>query len=117
MRSGCGRPRAARWRSTSSMPATPLTRWPGSSPWLPRPTWLACGSGASRIRLLAEQSGLVGSPPSVTSDVLVDATDVFGVPQHHREGQVTAFEFDDGELELGGFGGQQRAQRAHGHVV
>jgi hypothetical protein len=32
----------------------------------------------------------------------VDAAGVFGVPQHHREGQVTAFEFDDGELALSG---------------
>ena len=63
------------------------------------------------------QAGAVRPPAAVTGDVLVDAEFVLGVPQHHAERQLAVVEFDDRELELGGFGGQQRAQRAHGHVV
>ena len=63
------------------------------------------------------QAGAVGPPVAVAGDVLVDAEVVLAVPQHHGERQFAVVEFDDRELELEGFGGQQRAQRAHGHVV
>ena len=52
------------------------------------------------------QAGAVGPPAAVAGDVLVDAEVVFGVPQHHGERQLAALEFDDRELEGGGFGGQ-----------
>src|SRR5262249_36873911 len=63
------------------------------------------------------RGGRVGGPPAVAGDVLVDAQGVLGLAQHHGERQLAVFELDDGQLELGGFGGQQRVQRAHGHVV
>jgi guanine deaminase len=66
---------------------------------------------------LDAEAGAVGAPAAVAGDVLVDAEVVLGLAEHHRERQLAVLEFDDGELELGRFGGQQRAQRAHGHVV
>ena len=74
-------------------------------------------SGPADPRSLAERGGAVGPPAAVAGDVLVDAEGVLGLAEHHGERQLAALELDDGELELGGFGGQQRAQRAHGHVV
>jgi guanine deaminase len=69
------------------------------------------------VRTLAERGGAVGVPPAVARDVLVDAELMFGLAEHHGERQLAVLELDDGELELGGFGGQQGAQRAHRHVV
>ena len=74
-------------------------------------------AGRRSVRAELSQGGAVGPPAAVAGDVRMDAAVVFGVPQHHGERQLAALEFDDRELELGGFGGQQRAQRAHGHVV
>ena len=73
------------------------------------------GRRSARARL--NLAGAVGPPAAVAGDVLVDAEVVLGVPQHHGERQLAVLQFDDRELELGRFGGQQRAQRAHGHVV
>jgi hypothetical protein len=56
-------------------------------------------------------------PAAVAGDVLVDALGVLGLAEHHGERQLAALKLDDGELEFRGFGGQQRAQRAHRHVV
>ena len=79
--------------------------------------WLRGQSGPPLIRSLAERGGTVSVPPAVAGDVLVDAQGVLGLAQHHGKRQLAALELDDGELELGGFGGQQGVQRAHGHVV
>ncbi len=82
------------------------------------------GRGSARAGLIPGtpakpegQAGAVRPPAAVAGDVLVDAEVVLGVAQHHGERQLAVVEFNDRELELEGFGGQQCAQRAHGHVV
>jgi len=66
---------------------------------------------------LCPEAGAEGPPAAIAGDVQVDATGVFDVPEHHGERQLAVLQLDDGELELGRFGGQQRAQRSHRHVV
>src|ERR1700761_3849157 len=119
-RSGYGRSRAARWTSTSGTPAMPPTRWRGSSRWAPSRMWPRCGSGANARpgrTPLTKLRRPVGVPAAVAGDVGVQAAGVLGFPQHHGERQLAAGELDDRELELRRFGGQQRAELAHGHVV
>ncbi len=67
--------------------------------------WLRGSVWAVRT-LFAELNGAVGVPAAVAGDVLVNSRDMLGRPHHHGEGQLTALELDDRELELGRFGGQ-----------